>query len=224
MKLYFIIRSFVALFYNKARLFYFQHLWRTKNSNNTTTAANIFPINIVTVGNNSYGPLIVESWGSEGESLSIGSFCSIASNVKFVLGGNHKTNYLSTFPFKYFYNDGELEASSKGKISIGDDVWIGMDVTIHSGVEIGQGCVIAAGSCVTKSFSPYSIIGGVPSKIIRNRFSPETISILEKINYSKLSNDKIREKLDAFYSDVSTMSQKELLEHLQYLDIALKTT
>ena len=219
MQLLFIIKRFLALLVSHYRFFTFQYNWRSSNKHNQTTAANIFPTDSVKVGHFTYGPIIVYSWGSSGEFLLIGDFCSIASGVKFILGGNHKVNYLSSFPFKYFFNKNQLEAYSNGKIVINDDVWIGSDVTILSGVEIGQGSIIAAGSVVTKSFPPYSIIGGVPSKIIGTRFEKKVADILVNVDFSKFVDRGMAINLDLLYKDLSAMSTEEIKKYVKNLNI-----
>lgn len=209
MKFFYILKKFVGIFVNKYRLFSFQYNWRLRNPHNETVVMNLFPINLVRVGKFSYGPLIVYSWNTENESLTIGDFCSIASGVKFILGGNHRMNYISTFPFKYLLFE-EKEAYSNGGIILEDDVWLGSDVTILSGVKLGKGCVVAAGSVVAKSFPEYSIIGGVPAKVIGKRFSDEIINLVKEIDYSKLEKKDINENLDFFYSDVEEMNKIDL--------------
>ena len=195
--LFFVLRNIIAREYRYIKLSLFQYNWRKKNKHNFVRVENVFPIDLVSVGNYSYGSLNVLFWNTENESLKIGSFCSIANGVKFILGGNHKMNYISTYPFKFFFNNKEKEAYSNGAIIIDDDVWIGTDVKIMSGVEIGRGCVIAAGAVVTKSFPPYSIIGGVPAKIISKRVNDELKDeLMTKIDYAKFNQTFINNNMD----------------------------
>ena len=116
----------------------------------------------------------------------IGSFCSIGPNVS-IGPGSHKINLVSTHPAFYQKNSSLLRTFSdtdsnfrQKKTIIGNDVWIGEGSIIIDGVKIGNGSVIAAGAVVTKNVSPYSIVGGVPAKIIKFRFDKETIINLEK--------------------------------------------
>jgi len=95
-----------------------------------------------------------------------------------------------------------FDAKSKGHIEIGNDVWIGLNVIILSGVKIGDGAVIAAGSVVTKSIPPYSIYGGVPAKLIKHRLREDQITQLQKIQWWNWSIEKIRENEALFYADV----------------------
>lgn len=113
--------------------------------------------------------------------LEIGKFCSIADNVTIILGGEHKIDTLSSFPFSLQKN-----RFSKGDVIIGNDVWIGYGATILSGVTIGDGAVIAANAVVTKNVEPYAIVGGVPAKTIKYRFDEKTINKLLKLKWWNL--------------------------------------
>lgn len=159
----------------------------------------------VTVGDYTYGfrPESFFSYHPDDRVL-IGKFCSLADGVKFVFG-HHATNQVATFPIRalccgyapYF------DAKSKGHIEIGNDVWIGLNVIILSGVKIGDGAVIAAGSVVTKSIPAYSIYGGVPAKFIKHRLGEDQISKLLKIRWWNWPIEKIRENEALFYGDVN---------------------
>ncbi|MPS72109.1 MAG: CatB-related O-acetyltransferase [Chryseobacterium sp.] len=196
-----VLKAIVKIFYNPVRYSIFEFNWRKKNQHNFTSPVNvIFPIDKVKIGNYTYGPLEVYSWNHNDEELRIGHFCSIAKGVKFLLGGNHDADYISTFPFKYYFQNTE-EATSKGSIIIDDDVWIGMDCMLLSGITIGRGCIIAAGSIVTKSFPPYSIIGGNPARFIKSRFDEEKVKKLMKINFEKLDEIFIKNNIDNLYNE-----------------------
>lgn len=133
---------------------------------------------LVTVGDFTYGIPRICSWNEE-TTLEIGKFCSIASGVTILLGGNHRVDWNSTYPFNALmpsFTDIKGHPASKGNVKIGNDVWIGSDVKIMSGVTIADGCVISANAVVTKDVpKPYTIVGGVPAKLIKQRFS-ETIT------------------------------------------------
>lgn len=196
------IKYLIFLYLNKNK-------WRKLNSHNKTVIGNIFPLELVKVGNYTYGMLNVKSWGSENEGLEIGNYVSIASDVIFILGGNHYTKTITTYPFKVMYfNETIPEALSKGKIIIEDDVWIGMNSLILSGVKIGKGAVIGAGSVVSKHIPPYAIAVGNPCKVIKYRFSE---AIMEKVNKIKFENinENLKEK---FYTKVTENNIDELLE------------
>jgi acetyltransferase-like isoleucine patch superfamily enzyme/glycosyltransferase involved in cell wall biosynthesis len=162
-------------------------IWRALNRHNDTSMARPFDPKLVTVGNYSYGPLYVHAWGASEEHLSIGSFVSIADEVHFLLGGGHDYSRFTTFPLKVKVYGHSIEAISKGPIVVHDDVWIGHRATILSGVILGQGSVVAAGSVVTKSVDPYSIVAGNPARHLRYRFDRNVIDVLMSIDYSMLS-------------------------------------
>ena len=172
----------------KGKTLFFKYNWRKLNNHNQTSVSKIFKKGIVQVGNNSYGEINVFSWHSENEGLNIGHCVSISEGVKFILGGNHHTGGFTTFPFKSIARvfEPNLDASSKGVIEIGDDTWVGTDSIILSGVKIGRGCVIAAGSIVTKSFPNYSVIGGNPAKFIKFRLNDAEIKIASKIKFEHI--------------------------------------
>lgn len=197
----------------KKEKFDFNKKWRKINSNNYTFPANVFDTKNVHIGNYSYGIINVSS--DTDNKLIIGNYCSIAENVKFLLGLDHPTNLVSTYPFKSYFMNG-IDAISKGDIIVDDDVWIGYGATILSDVHIGQGAIIAAGAVVTKDVPPYAIVGGVPAKILKYRFSKEIIQELLKINYEHLNPQIILKNKKIMYQKIESVEQaKELVERLQ---------
>lgn len=182
----------------------FIRLWRKKNPKTGTIPKNIFPCDLVQVGEYSYGELNVISFGKQTK-LIIGKYVSIAANTYFMLDVEHQSDCLSTYPWKVkLLNCTQYEAFSKGDIIIDDDVWIGFGSIILSGVHIGKGAIIAAGSVVTHDVLPYAIVGGIPAKTIRYRFSEEIINKIECIDYSKLNKQMISENIDSLYTPIST--------------------
>ncbi|MBU3073909.1 CatB-related O-acetyltransferase [Clostridium estertheticum] len=134
------------------------------------------------------------------DKLIIGKFCSIACKAKFLMtSGNHTMKSLSNYTFPIFYEEWDLPVShitdawdNKGDIEIGNDVWIGYDAIIMSGVKIGDGAIIATRALVTKDVPPYTIVGGVPAKVIKKRYDDETISKLLKIKWWNWTYEKIQ--------------------------------
>ncbi|MCI6508154.1 MAG: CatB-related O-acetyltransferase [Bacilli bacterium] len=136
------------------------------------------------------------------DKLIIGKFFSIACGAKFLFNGaNHTLKSLSTYPFPIFYEEwshgiwADKSWDNKGDIKIGNDVWIGYDAIIMAGVTIGDGAIIATRAVVTKDVPPYTIVGGVPAKIIRKRFSDEVIEELLKQKWWDLPNEEILKRI-----------------------------
>jgi acetyltransferase-like isoleucine patch superfamily enzyme len=139
--------------------------------------------------------------------LVFGNFCSIANNVNIFTGGNHRTEWVTTYPFgherKDIFNtiDGKGHPTSKGDVIIGNDVWIATNATIMSGVTVGDGAVIAANSHVVKNVEPYTIVGGNPAKYIKHRFTEEQIKKLLEIKWWYWEDEKINQFLPLLCND-----------------------
>lgn len=135
---------------------------------------------------------------------SIGKFCSIASNVKIVLG-SHPTHLVSTHPAFYANNKGFETFADKTyfqeyyPVTIGNDVWIGEDVMIPGGVKIGNGAIIASRSVVTKDVPPYAVVGGVPAKTIKYRFPKEIVDRLLKIEWWNMPDIHLKNNFLKFH-------------------------
>lgn len=159
----------------------------------------------VFVGEHTYGVPTVHLYRNDHETrLYIGKYCSIAANVNILLGGNHPTDRITTFPLR---DKLKLEGagrdgypSSKGDIRIGNDVWIGFGVTIVSGVEIGNGAVVAAGSTVVSNVAAYSIVGGNPAKTIRMRFDDAAVDWLTRLEWWNWSESKVADRVSQLCS------------------------
>jgi len=207
-----ILRKF-SIFQDFYKIIY-RRKWRELNKNNYTIAKNKFNFNNVYVGKGTYGDLNIYSFSKHNEHLDIGNYCSIAPNVSFLLSGEHNYKLFSTYPFS-FRNTGIDESISKGVIKIEDDVWIGFGAIILSGVHIGKGAVIGAGSIVAKDVPPYAIYVG--NKVIKYRFSHDVIEKLEKIDYSNININEISqdllyelnsENIDEFIRKISDIKRK----------------
>lgn len=143
-----------------------------------------------------------------GDKLKIGKFCSIACGSKFLFtSANHTLGSLSTYTFPIFFDEWGLDAKNirsawdnKGDIVIGNDVWIGYEAVILSGVTIGDGAIIGTRAVVTKDVPPYTIVGGVPAKPIRRRFDDETIAELLRLRWWDWDKEKISRNIFAIQS------------------------
>lgn len=197
------IQSFIARNWSFLR---FKKAWRRANPHNDTYPKSLFPIDQVSVGDHTYGCLDVQLDNSVNR-LRIGSFCSIANEVRFLVCADHPTDRLSTFPFRVHCLGQAVEAVSKGDVIVDDDVWIGYRSTVLSGVHIGQGAVIAAGSVVARDVPPYAIVGGVPAKLIKYRFPQEIIDALLQVDLSKLDGEMIRRYEQELYTPLTCPEQ-----------------
>jgi len=164
----------------------------------------------VLVGKYTYGieHISILYWDNPADiEVSIGRFTSISHGLKIFTGGNHRTDWITTYPFGHISPSANCAVEPiKGHpapsqpVKIGNDVWIGRDVTIMSGVEIGDGAVIAANSHVAKSIPPYAIVGGNPAKLIKFRFSDQQIKDLLNMRWWDWSDEKIFRSIDTLCS------------------------
>lgn len=155
------------------------------------------------IGIGSYGFPKILDWNDNAE-LVIGKYCSFATNVSILLGGEHHSDWITTYPFSSFnenMSDMKCNRKSKGDVVIGNDVWIGYNVTILSGVKIGNGAIIGAGSTVIKDVPDYSIFAGNPAKLIRFRFDNGTIEKLNHIMWWDWPIQKIEQNKHLFLSN-----------------------
>lgn len=152
----------------------------------------------------------------------IGRFCSISSNVKIITGKHPSSVFVSTHPVFYSANHPtgntfvkenlfeEFERTANGKdIEIGNDVWIGRNVLLMGGISIGDGAIIAAGSIVTKDVEPFTIVAGIPAKVVRRRFNDEDCCKLQNIKWWEWDDEKLK-KNSCLFSDIDSflLSQK----------------
>ncbi len=151
------------------------------------------------VGEYSYGNAIVMRWADFDGKLSIGKFCSIAGEVMIFLGGDHRTDWVTTYPFSAMSDTWPTlnsilgHPASKGDVVIGHDVWIGTGATIMSGVRIGNGAVVGARAVVRTDVPDYGIALGNPARTSRKRFSEEVIMRLLRLKWWDWPDHKIKE-------------------------------
>ena len=147
------------------------------------------------IGDWTYGSPAVLDFG-DGGSLSIGRFCSIGKGVTIFLGGEHRWDWITTYPFSVVCEEARWfqgHPRSKGPVAIGNDVWVGRGAVILSGVTIGDGAVVGAGAVVSKDVPPYAVVAGNPSQVVRYRFSEKQIDSLSHIAWWDWPIDRIRE-------------------------------
>lgn len=142
--------------------------------------------------------------------VTIGKYCSFAPGVRIFPSGEHNFKLASTFPFyANMMNKGvDRDTYSKGEIVIGNDVWVGANVLILSGVRVGDGAVLAAGSIVVNNVEPYAIVSGVPATTLQYRFKSEIIQDLLQIKWWDWGEAAVKERVEDFYLDISEFLRK----------------
>ena len=142
-----------------------------------------------------------------GDKLIIGKFCAIAKGIEFIMNGaNHRINSITTYPFNIMGNGWEKSAPSltdlklKGDTIVGNDVWIGQNVTVMPAVHIGDGAIIGANSVVAKDIPPYSVAVGNPCEVKRKRFDEDLIEYLLQIKWWDWNSEKIFKNMEALCS------------------------
>jgi virginiamycin A acetyltransferase len=178
----FLTKIFIYFSYKKSEYLF----WRSKKY-------------IKSWGKHTYGIPTINCYDLESK-VCVGDYCSIAGEVTFLLGANHKSG-ITTYPMcKINKNKTVTESSERGDINIGNDVWIGYRATIMSGVNIEDGAIIAAGAVVADDVPAYAVVGGVPAKIIKYRFKENIIQELLKIKWWKWGEEIIKKRCNEMYS------------------------
>ena len=157
------------------------------------------------IGDKSYGKPTILFPGS-GSTLQVGKFVSIADDVVIMLGGNHRVDWITTYPLNgYFPEWSNIKGhpATKGDVVVGNDVWIGREALIMSGVTIGDGAVVGSRAVVTKNVMPYSIVAGNPAKHIRFRFDEKVISELLLMAWWNWSDEIIKKAVPYLLSNDS---------------------
>ena len=152
---------------------------------------------VFSIGKHTYGSenIVIDRYKGSDNKITIGSYCSIATNVTIITGGIHPVNWVSAYPFRAkFRLEGRFNDGipySKGEVIIGNDVWICSYVTILSGITVGNGAVLASNSVITKDVPAYALVGGNPARIIKMRFTESQIKILERIKWWEWKEQKV---------------------------------
>ena len=188
---------------------------RFKKEINKIDNKGLVKLGILQIGDYSYGKINALFWDKKTK-LIIGKFVSIADGVTFILGGNHRSDWITTYPFPALTRELNLafeiegHPTTKGDITIGHDVWIGQNATILSGVTIGNGAVIGAASVVAKDIPSYAICVGNPGRIVGYRFESKIVSQLEKIAWWNLEETKTRDSVEILCAPPTSATLQKL--------------
>ena len=168
------------------------------------------------IGEWTYGHLHV-AWWQKGGKLKIGRFCSLADGATIMLGGEHRTDWATTYAFPTLFEEAANTPGFpllKGDVEIGNDVWIGRDALILSGITIGDGAVIGARSVVRKDVAPYAIVAGNPARFVGYRVEKELVRELLEIAWWNWPLDKIKEALPLLLAtDIKAFVEKHREEN-----------
>lgn len=180
--------------------------WRNPNGETRLHLAREIRAFGFSIGEYSYGRPKVR-FPETGRKLVIGRYCSIADRVEIFLGGNHRTDWVTTYPFDNLPGlwpvpTGGSEPShvSRGDVRIGNDVWIGSGAVVLSGVTIGDGAVIAAQAVVSRDVPPYAVAAGNPATVLRARFDPATVAALVESAWWELPRAEVEQLIPLLQS------------------------
>lgn len=141
---------------------------------------------IAEVGRYSYGAPVLR-FATHGLKFRCGNYCSFAGDVNVFLGGNHRADWVTTYPFPAFGWANTLGVTDfdvgKGDVVVGNDVWVGWSAVLQSGVTVGDGAVVAGRAVVTKDVPPYAVVAGNPARVVKHRFDDATIAALLAIRW-----------------------------------------
>ena len=189
----------------------------------TITKANIIAGDFSYYAGKNFEAHVTHHYEFNGDKLIIGKFCQTGEGVNFVMNGaNHQMNAASTYPF-FIFEGWDMDTPPKenmhlkGDTVVGNDVWIGQNVTVLPGIHIGDGAIIGLNSTVTRDIPPYTIAAGNPAQIIRQRFDDEMIAMLEKLQWWNLSVEQIKELIPILTCPDIELVKKELKIRLDML-------
>lgn len=205
-KIYWVVRDFFNFLFLWLR-------WTWINRENYTKPGSVFDCEHVSVGKFSYGTLNVVDAGGDSKLL-IGSYCSVAQNVWFLLNAEHEYRHPLSYPLIRNVLGGRAEAISNGDIIVEDDVWIGHGACILSGVTLGQGSIVAAGAVVTRDVEPYAIVAGIPARVIRMRFSKNIVDLLMQVDITSIDKKMVAENQEFFESRLDSLPMESIAEYL----------
>jgi acetyltransferase-like isoleucine patch superfamily enzyme len=180
--------------------------WRNPHNQTAVHLAHLARRYGFEIGAYSYGRPRVR-FPESGRHLAIGRYCSIADRVEILLGGDHRTDWVTTYPFPALPELWPTAAgrtgfhASRGDVLIGHDVWLGSGSMILSGVTVGHGAVVAAHAVVTRDVPPYAIVGGNPARVIRHRFGPETVEALLEAAWWDLEREEVERLIPLLQSE-----------------------
>lgn len=170
------------------------------------------PDSRISVGRFTYGAPAFRIWTAD-ERIDIGAFCSIADDVTIFGGGEHRSDWVTTFPLRIAFGHELAERdghpATRGPTRIGNDVWIGHGATIISGVTVGDGAIIGARAVVSRDIEPYGVAVGNPARCVRRRFSADQVEALMKIQWWKWPIELVEEFVPLLCApDITTFIEK----------------